>query len=186
MKHHKRKKASIYSPIFRVIKGSKSEAKATEEFVSIAWNFAQTALWNNSIFSETEIETSKTIIREYLTMATDQDKAYSAFVQRILLVKQYINNNPNKFVPLPSLWLDRNNANGFAGTRQWFEKMQSVRASLPTYKSELEAFANAIDDMYDSDSATTFHHWRNYFIEKKTPGLLNLFLNTIANQQFSL
>ena len=186
MKHNKRKKASIYSPVFRVIRGKKDEAKATEELVSVAWNFANTALWNTSIFSEAEIETSKAIIREYLSTATDQGKAYSAFVQRVLLVRQYISTNPNKFVPLPSLWLDRNNVNGFAGTKQWYENIQVVRASLPMYKSELAAFADAIAEMYESDSRPRFHRWRNYFIEKKTPGLLSLFLNTIANQQFAI
>ncbi|HEV8283831.1 MAG TPA: hypothetical protein VGQ09_05960 [Chitinophagaceae bacterium] len=186
MRQHKKKKANIYSPTFKVIWGAKAETKSIDDLVTASWNFAYTALWNTSIFSASEIEQAKTIIKDYLTASKNPEKGYSAFVQRILLTRHYLNNNPNKFVPLPSLWFDRENLNGFAGTKEWYLSMLAVRESLPMYKIELKAFAEAILEMQEDNSSQNFHYWRNYFIERKTPGLLNLFLSTIANQQYEL
>ena len=63
MRQHQIKVANPYRPSFRVIKGLKEQAPETEQLVNTAWNFAFTALWNNSVFSQTEIVESKKIIK---------------------------------------------------------------------------------------------------------------------------
>ena len=114
------------------------------------------------------------------------NKAYKSFCQRVLLARQYVNSSPNRYIPLPTIWLDKENATGFAGTKQWLNDILAVRSSLPNYKTELKAFAEAILEMKEEPTAENFHYWRNYFIDNKTSGLLTLFLTTIANQQFGL
>jgi hypothetical protein len=133
-----------------------------------------------------EIELSKKLVKEFIAANKDSYKGYLAFIQRVLLTRQYITTNAGRFVPLPSFWLDKNNANGFTGTREWFEQLQSVRSSVPSHKIELKAFAEAILEMSEERTCRNYQYWRNYFIERKTPGLLNLFLNTIANQHYKL
>jgi len=186
MKQHQFTVGHPYRPTFRVIKGSKEQAPEIEQLTNTAWNFAFTALWNNSVFSKTEIEEAKKCIQQFLLTAKCPIKAYKAFCQRVLLARQYVTSQPNRFIPLPTIWLDKTNASGFAGTREWYRNILAVRSSLPNFKTELKAFAEAILEMSEEGTSKNFHFWRNYFIDKKTPGLLSLFLNTVANQQFEL
>ena len=160
--------------------------EATEKLVNSAWNFAFTALWNNSVFSKAEIATAKESITEFLAAFKDKEKGYSIFCQRVLLARQYVTAKLNRFIPLPSIWLDKNNASGFAGTKEWYNNIKAVRTSLPNFKTELRAFAEAVLEISQDPTNANFHYWRNYFIEKKTAGLLSLFLQTIANEQFGL
>lgn len=156
----------------------------TECFAETAWNFAATTLWNDLVLSQKEIEEAKLLIRDYLLMSDDLKRSYLAFCQRVLLAHQYLKNASNRFVPLPSTWLQPENLKGFAGTKQWYEKIIEVRRSLPDYRIEWKALAEAVWELGQEPTLKNFQYWRNYFIERKTPGLLSLFLNTIANQQF--
>ncbi len=173
-------------PFMKAIKGLQNEMETVAGMVETGWNFAHTALWNNAVFSEREKQEARTRIMEFIINAKAPQKGYLAFVQRVLLARQYLSNNPGKYIPLPSTWLNEENANGFAGTKEWYSNLLSVRASLPNHKSELRAFAEAILEMTDEPTAANFHFWRNYFIDNKCPGLLSLFLSTIANQQYGL
>lgn len=158
----------------------------SEHFVGIAWNFAHTALWNDFAFSNKEIENAKEQIRLFFELCTDLKKAYTVFCQRVLLARQYLSNASNRFMPLPSIWFNAQNEKGFAGTKQWYQKLYDARQSLPNFKIELKALAEAIYEVSMEPTQNNFHYWKNYFIERKTPGLLSLFLNTVANQQFQI
>jgi hypothetical protein len=121
-----------------------------------------------------------------LAAATNAEKAYAELVQRILLARAYVNSHPGKYIPVPTGWFSIANQNGFAGTEKWFTGIQATRASLPLYKLELKAFAEAVQEISEHAGATTFHYWRNYFIERNCQGLLNLFLSTVANFVYSI
>jgi hypothetical protein len=155
-----------------------------EQLVNTAWNFACTALWNDFAFSNKEAESAKRQIRLFFEPSGNLKKAYTVFCQRVLLAHQYLSNASNRFIPLPSVWLNPENEKGFAGTQQWYQKVYDARQSLPNYKIELKALAEAVFEVSIEPTQNNFHYWKNYFIERKTPGLLSLFLNTIANQQF--
>lgn len=176
--------AHPYRATFRVIRGTKEQLPETEQLVDTAWNFAFTALWNNVVLSRAEIQTAKNSIREFFTASKNPVNAYKAFCQRVLVTRQYINSQPGRYVPIPSIWLNKENEYGFAGTKEWYNDILAVRASLPNYKTELKAFAEAILEMNSEPSSKNFQYWRNYFIDRKAPGLLTLFLTTVANQQF--
>ena len=177
-----------FPTLLRVVKSPRvpSASVQTQKLVNTAWNFAHTALWNNAVFSASEVTLAKHRIKEMLTVSKTPVKTYKAFCQRVLLARQYINNNPNRYIPIPTIWLDENNVTGYAGTAIWYDNILAVRASLPNYKTELKAFAEAILEMHEEPTTKNFQYWRNYFIDNKTTGLLTLFLNTIANQQFGL
>ena len=186
MKQHHLKVASLYKPHFRVIKGAKEQVLNVDQLTNTAWNFAHTALWNNCIFSKTEIERSKNCIKEMFIASRNPTRAYNTFCQRVLLARQYVNSQPNRYIPLPTVWLDKENPTGFAGTKLWYMNIRELRSSLPNYKIELKAFGEAILEMNEEATHENFQYWRNYFIEKQMPGLLTLFLNTVANQQFGI
>lgn len=155
-----------------------------EDFIDTAWNFTLTALWNTSVFSNREINEAKKKIRFYFLKSGDLRKAYSVFCQRVLLARQYLSNNSNRFIPLPSVWLNAENEKGFTGTASWYQDVYEARQSLPFYKIELKALAEAVWELSQEPTQNNFHYWKNYFIDRKTPGLLSLFLNIVANQQF--
>ena len=184
MRQEQMRTAHPYRANFRVIKGGKEALPETAQLVDTAWNFAYTALWNNIVLSRAEKEAAKNCIKEFITGSKNQLHAYKAFCQRVLVTRQYINSQQGRYVPIPSIWLDKENEHGFVGTKEWYKNIIAVRASLPNYKTELRAFAEAVLEMNTEPTTKNFQYWRNYFIDRKAPGLLTLFLATVANQQF--
>jgi hypothetical protein len=171
-------------PELTAIKGGLFESEPIEQFVNAAWNFAYSSLWNSTQFSAKEIRSAKEKIEEYFSLSKNPRKAFLSFCQRVLLTRQYVNGAKSRYLPLPSLWFDKSYEYGFAGTKQWYAQIKNVRTSLPAYKEELKALAEAILEYSEEPTAQNFSYWRNYFIEKGTPGLLNLFQVTAINQHY--
>lgn len=171
-------------PELKPVKGGLFETAPVEQFVNAAWNFAYSSLWNSTQFSSKEIRTAKEKIEDYFTLAKNPRSAFLSFCQRILLARQYVNQVKGRYMPLPSVWFDKNNEYGFVGTKNWYAEIKAVRSSLPNYKEEIKALAEAILDYSEEPTAQNFTYWRNYFIEKGTPGLLNLFQVAAINQQY--
>jgi hypothetical protein len=166
----------------RVVKNETNDETKISKLVKTAWNFAYSALWNCTQFSSKEINAAKEKIEEYLLLSKNPEKALLIFCQRVLLARQYVNKSPDRFIPLPSLWLDRNYEFGFAGTKNWYDEIKAIRDSLPAYKAEIKALAEAALEFSEEPTTQNYQYWRQYFIDKQTPGLLNLF-QVIAVQQ---
>lgn len=171
-------------PELTAIKGGLFQSEPIEHFVNAAWNFAYSSLWNSTQFSSKEVRASKQNIEDYFTLAKNPHNAFLSFCQRVLLARQYVTNVKGRYMPLPSAWFDKNNEYGFAGTKNWYAEIKAVRTSLPSYKEELKALAEAVLEYSEEPTAQNFAYWRTYFIEKGTPGLLNLFQVTAINQHY--
>lgn len=169
-------------PTLSIVRPATQSKKDLVHLTNTAWNFACSSLWNSTQFSSKEIEVAKEKIAEYLRLSRHPEKAFSAFCQRVLLARYYVSKNPGRYIPLPSIWLDRDNATGFVGTRAWYNEIKSIRESLPNYKQELKAMAEAVLEFSEEPTVKNYQYWKNYFIEKQTPGLLNLF-QVVAIQQ---
>ena len=182
MRHQTAPKLRTYRPIMRIVKGGNEEQTELTSLINAAWNFAYSSLWNCTQFSTKEIETGKEKIGEYLSLSNHPAKAFSIFCQRVLLARYYVSKSPGRYIPLPSVWLDKNNATGFAGTKAWYAEIKSLRESLPNYKNELKAMAEAVLEFSEEPTVQNYQYWRKYFMEKQTPGLLNLF-QVVAIQQ---
>jgi len=102
-----------------------------------------------------------------------------------MLTRQYLASNPQKFLPLPSEWLSKENKMGFAGTHRWFLKLSDKQAAMPQYRLDWKEFAWALFQLHGKTASRKFHEWRTAFAEKNQP-LLNLFLATVANQCYWL
>jgi hypothetical protein len=182
MRSNTMKAATISRPSLRVVKGYLNANAEVQQLVDSAWNFAYNSLWSMTIFSTKEIDAAKARIHEYLTLAKSPRKAFLSFCQRVLLARHYISQVKGRYIPLPSVWLDKDNQTGFAGTKNWFSEIKAVRESLPNYKQEIKALAEAVLEFSDEPSVQNYQYWRQYFIEKGTPGLLNLFQVTAIQQ----
>lgn len=182
MRQTKTLKGAVKKTSLRIIRDNEQPDVKISRLVSTAWNFAYSALWNCTRFSSKEIATAKEKITEYLSLSRNPEKAFLSFCQRVLLARQYVNKNAGRFIPLPSLWLDRNYEFGFTGTKAWYDEIKTIRESLPDYKAELRAMAEAVLEFSEEPTTQNYQYWRQYFIDKQTPGLLTLF-QVIAVQQ---
>lgn len=182
MRSNTMKAETISKPSLRVVKGYLNANAEVAALVDSAWNFAYNSLWSMTIFSSKEIEAAKARIHEYLTLAKSSRKAFVSFCQRVLIARQYVSAVKGRYIPLPSIWFDKDFKDGFVGTRKWYTEIKAVRESLPTYKQEIKALAEAVLEFSDEPSIQNYQYWRQYFIEKGTPGLLNLFQVTAIQQ----
>lgn len=156
-----------------------------QHLTDAAWMLACTALWNTALFSATETEKARTLIKELFIKAEDPYKAYLAFGERVLLARHYLSGSRSRYIPLPTVWLDPLNEKGYRGTALWHQHILETRAALPVYKIELRALAEGVLEMTEEPTVQNFLYWKNYFIEKRAPGLLRLFLSVLANHFYS-
>ena len=165
----------------RIEKGINEYYKETRQLAEAAWYIVYTALWNTEQLSAKEKEIALDAISGFLQQHNNHWKAYSEFVQRVLLARQYINCHPGTYAPIPSRWFDPLNAKGFAGTAKWFCSLEEMRESILDYKEPLKVFSEAILQTINDHTAGSFHEWRGYFIAMRAQGLLNLYLSIVAN-----
>ena len=157
-----------------------------ELMIKAAWNLTYTSFWNTWTLSSNEMRLTKKFIRKFITNAQVKYEAYVEYCERVLLAREYLINNPEKYVPIPSKWFDTNNMNGFIGTGRWFENMRNMRRSLPLYRNHFRALPEAILEMLEEPSGRIFHYWRNWFVEREKHASVNLFLSVVANFHFQI
>jgi len=175
----------VIKPILRVIMGYKKDELSIEQATETAWQVAYSVLWNNHILSEKEIANSKQSIREYFEGSTNKYKSFLSFCQRVVLAKEYISRSSLRYVPLPSVWLDKNNAVGFAGTRSWYAEVVKKRESLPTHRTALRQFADWVLTFSENPTPECFSLAKLYLTGCNEPQLFNLFVQFAANLQFN-
>ncbi len=81
---------------------------------------ARSLLYKNVDLTERQVLIAKKLIQKlYGPVLTEKlSTVHQHYVERISLVSKYIKKNPEKrFVPLPYLYFDTKNLNGFVGTK---------------------------------------------------------------------
>jgi hypothetical protein len=174
----------MYSNL-RVVRGTQGYKKSLSFLIDTAWNFAYSALWNTTIFSDKEVKAAKARINDLFTSSKNPDKAFIDFAQRVILARHYISSNKGRYIPLPSVWLDQDNEKGFAGTKQWLAEIKSIRSSMPNYKIVIKELAEAALEYSSEPGILNYNIWRTYLLNANAPGLFNLFQTFIINQQFN-
>lgn len=101
------------------------------------WEFAHSILWSDHSFSEAEIRLAKAFIKEYYEaipaerFSATASKHFTAYCERVLLAKRYVDRFSHRYIPHPCIWLDKTNPKGFAGTREWyFNELRKRRLKL--------------------------------------------------------
>jgi hypothetical protein len=147
-----------------------------------AWHTAYTALWNCTQFSTAETDTAKKAIGAFIQLHRTPEKGFVVFCQRVAIAK--FENGLGFPVKswLPSDWFDWRNDEGFIATKQRFDTIERTRASLPLYKQGLKAFAEAVLEFSQEPTVRNYKFWRQYFIDREKPQLLELF-QTVCVQQ---
>ena len=169
----------------KAIPGGREENGELQKLASIAWIFVSSALWNGTQFSSKEKDATQEKITGYLGLTKNHRRSFRAFCERVLLARLE-GRTGGIVLTLPSLWLDRYNEEGFATTKMAYIRIKALRESLPLYKYELKALAEAVLDFGEDPTAENFRYWKNYFTEKQSPGLLQLFQVYAINYLFKL
>ncbi len=186
MRQHIPKTKGNSEPTLRVVRNPAYERPELIKLAATAWTFAYSALWNGTQFSSKEVQAAKERIIEYLQLSKQPRKALLSFCQRVVLARLYVRLTAGPNMPLPSVWLDRSNEKGFAGTKSWYDQVKTLRDSLPNYRCELKALAEASLEFSEEPTRRNFLYWKSYFMEKQTPGLLQLFQVFAINHLFTI
>lgn len=148
-------KTFYYNPL-TVQKSYQQYQQQIEQLVKSAWQITFTALWNTLQFSAAETNSAKQYITGFLMQASNHKANYNQLVQRVLMARQYVNSHPGTYIPVPSVWFDAENKNGFAGTARWFDALQQTRASLPQHKQALKLLAKPFTKPYKTTMQQIF------------------------------
>ena len=154
-------------------------------YIKAAWNLSYSAFWDQLDFSITEIETAKEFISVFISTGEDPYSNYLVFCQRVLMAYSYINKEDGKYIPLPSTWFKRANEKGFIGTVKWMDSLKLKRKSIPLYRIELKALAEAVLEMTEDPTVANFRYWKSYLLERKQGMLYYLFVSVVMNGMLS-
>jgi hypothetical protein len=171
-------------PFYPVHEAKKNDENYFRTLCNGAWSFAHTVLWKEQVFTNDELYKAKQFIREYFELATDYRTAFIAFCERVILTSRYVSADPNRFVPSPSLWFNKNYEHGYIGTRNWLRRVKERRAQVPGYLKHLSTLAQFYYQYLQNPSETSFNQCREKLLEQNAFSLLQHFYNTIIHYNY--
>jgi hypothetical protein len=155
-----------------------------ERLTAAAWKFAHCALWPEQDFSCQGQEVVKNYIRDHFTAATELKRAFTAFIQRIILTQKYTIRSTDGLLPAPAVWFNLHYPFGFAGTLSWLRSVDKQRQQIPGYLAHIEAFARGYYRFAASRSGQAFQRCRQVLLKYNASSLLQLFYTTIAHTEY--
>lgn len=163
-----------------------NEQEYISKLTDTAWTIAYTSLWNGETLSMQEVALAKRLVHFHIVNHDDLFDGYMIYCQRVLLARDYLSRNPEKFVPRPSLWMHPSNTNGYMGTAVWYNNMAAVRKALPLYRHQMKTLPEAVLDMRETPTPANFHYWRTWFIVRRKQASMNLFLAILSNSRYEM
>ncbi len=166
--------------------GHKRQVTTIDKLSNAAWCFAHAILWPQQTFSKEDINRTLESIQSYFELAKDKKKAFTSFCERIILTDRYVSARPERYVPTPSVWFNRNYEFGFAGTKSWYHRLQIQREEIPGYLQQISVIASSYHDYSLKPSAKVFTRCRKKLLELKAYKLLQYFYNSIIHLNYSI
>lgn len=114
--------------------------------INVLWTAAVTQLYADKYICEEEETRARAYLSEYLRWAKPERWSLGAteILERIILVKKWIERGKkqeiNRWVPLPSLYFDIRNPNGFTRTKGWYKLHVVKRAEIKNAELLTKAF----------------------------------------------
>ena len=152
--------------------------------VKAAWQLTNSALWHEQTFPASELKSARKHLRQYFADAPDLQGAFIAFCERVLLSNRYLAGQASRYVPNPSLWLNRAYAFGFTGTRAAHERMHERRKEIKGYQEGITATASHYWRYITAASPKAFTDCRKKLHALREYGLLQIFYNAIIYLNF--
>ncbi len=93
------------------------------------WEKAKISLYSDThLTAWQEKEAQRLIPKFYETVPLEKLRAcHQVYLERVEMVRAYLQRSPDRFVPLPHKYFDRDNPNGFTGTKKWWEDRRRLK-----------------------------------------------------------
>ena len=123
-------------------------------YLSALWKLAKAELYPQVHLTRSQCEIALKLLEKwYEPIPEDRiEKVHEVYCARIAMVKKYLNADlQNRYVQLPYLYFDPQNASGFAGTKKWYERQsmqQRKRSSSRILFQQIERFKR--NERYDT------------------------------------
>jgi len=182
---HFKSSPSFSDTPLKFIRGAKHSTHTQWELIKTAWQFAYSVLWNNQLFSEFEKQVARDLIQDFIGCSKNQRRMFLQFCQRVIIARQHFGELDSS-ICLPSLFLDKENPDGFYKTSVWYEPIKELRRSLPNYKIEIKALAEAALEFSEEPTLRNFRYWRSYFTDRQEGVLLDLLTIFCCNNAFKI
>jgi hypothetical protein len=168
----------------KVIKGGLFPPSKLDNLIETFWLFCHAALWNTETFSETETEEFKKLIAEYFIHCKNPDDKFKELVERVCLVKRYVQRRNGRYISKPIDWLNINYVNGLASTKKWFISVVFQRLKVPHYNEGIALLAKAVLKYSESRNILDMLYYRKELIKQKQTDLLQIYMNAIMHMQY--
>ena len=157
----------------------------------LLWLMARNLLYRNMDLTGHQIVTAKKLIQKLYEPAETKHLAqvHGQYVERISLVSKYIKKDPQKrFVPLPYIYFDTNNPNGFVGTKKWYkaavERRKEIEREL-TLKRVIRKYQNndRKEVQYKKPQLQLFRECENTLGKLNDPALIEKFHSAVLQYE---
>ncbi len=170
--------------LLSVIKGGLFPPSKLEDHIENFWLFCQAALWNTQSFSDIEKESFKKLIADYFKNSINLDETFKELIERVCLVKRYVQRRNGRYISKPIDWLNINYKNGLAGTKSWYLNVKQQRATVPHYNEGISLLAKAILKYSEDRNILDLLQYRKELIALKQPDLLQTYMNAVMHIQY--
>lgn len=150
--------------------------------VDRAWIFCYSVLWQGKKHVEQEVIQAKRYISLFFTGTKYPGHRLEMFCERVLLARKYCERSPERFIPTPSTWLDPYFANGFAGTKNWHEKVIKKREKQKEYYGDLKLLAAIFREYSNAPTANNYRIASQLLGKKGKDELLDTFNTCVLNK----
>lgn len=156
-----------------------------KELAKAGWNLCHTILWSNQEFNESEIELAQDLIEKHLLKAINVNARFVSFCERVQMAYQYLQQNPNRFVPHPLKWLSPFYEYGFCGTKDWYMNMVHERTLIPVHRFELRVMAEAYWQYVFEPTKEQYQQGKKAIMHYNTTEILQAYNNAILNFNYN-
>ena len=146
-----------------------------------AWSIAYTALWPEQQFPDNELKRTKALIRAYFDNTHSKRKAFIAFCERIILMKNYLKSKEGYQLPQPSVWFDPRYSQGFAASKKILDTVNIKRQEVPDYCRHYTIAATHYLQFVQKPCAKTFNSCRKKLLSFEAYLLLQHFCNSVLH-----
>lgn len=105
-------------------KRSSERTASLSFYASMLWILAKNVLYREVYLTDRQEEKAKELLLHWYDPVPDKhlSNVHQCYLERVGLVRKYLNKDPRRYVQLPYLYFDTKNPSGFAGTKVWHEK----------------------------------------------------------------
>lgn len=150
-----------------------------------AYQFLEAVFYSERSISDHDIDISLMHLEKYFAAAQNEKQLtqkFNEFIQRALLVRQYILKAPGRFIPNPRIWLDPAFTNGFAGTEIWLKDIDKKREANKEYYGNLKILAKLYREFIKNPTLDNYLSGRQTLAKKKNSDYLAMYDTAIVNQ----